>query len=137
VANYKLHYYLRQVSFPFKDLVKLIPTKGNLWNVGCGFGHLVKLLLQKLFAKLRRGGKLFIATVPKESSWRYYLAWLQEWVMVKLLGKTVSKERVINFETEKWLRMSLRQIGFRGIRRYQLSATLFFWHKHVVFVSNR
>ena len=190
VANYKLHYKLRQVSFPFDELVKLIPRRGKLWDVGCGFGHLVKLLLQrnprqkiyafdidstklrvsgvkrgvpksrvktitlidvlylmtdgqkikllqKLFNKLQRGGKLIIAIVPKDRSWQYYLAWLQEWVMVKLLGKTESKEKAINFETENWLRQNLDHIGFRQIKRYQLPRTLFFWHKHVVFVATK
>ena len=185
-----LHYKLRQVSFPFADLVKLIPQKGSLWDVGCGFGHLVKLLatrnkrqeiyafdidstklrvsgvkwevpksrveiitlidvlylltdtekinlLQSLFRKLKAGGKLFIATVPKEPSWRYYLAWLQEWVMVKLLGKTESKAGVINFEIEDWLRQKLKQMGFRQIKRYRLPTTLFFWHKHVVLVATK
>ena len=185
-----LHFKLRQVSFPFNELVKLIPQRGKLWDVGCGFGHLVKLLairnkrqeiyafdvdstklrvfgvkwgvpklrveiitlidvlylmtniqklrlLQKLFKKLKQGGKLIIAIVPKEPSWRYYLAWLQEWVMVKLLSKTKSKEKIINFEIENWLRRKLRYLSFRQIKRHQLPRTLFFWHKHVVFVATK
>lgn len=193
-----LHFKLRQVSFPFYQLVKIIPKQGKLLDVGCGFGYLIKLLaernsqqnifgydispekirvagrllrkyknvrlswpkskvdiitvidvlylltdsqklklLRKLGRKLRRAGKLIIATVPKEPSWEYYLAWLQEWLMVKLLGKTESQEKVISFETENWLRQKLQQAGFRQVKRYQLPGTLFFWHKHVVFVATK
>lgn len=185
-----LHFKLRQISFPFKELVNLIPANGSVWDVGCGFGHLVYLLvtrnkqqeiyafdidpkklrvvgvkwgmpkrqvniitlidvlylmtdtqklklLEKLFKKLKRGGQLFVAIVPKEKSWRYYLAWLQEWIMVKLVGKTKSQQGVINFETEKWLTTKLKRVGFKKIKRYQLPRTLFFWHKHVLFVVNR
>ena len=94
-------------------------------------------LLEKLFKKLKRGGKLFVATVPKEKSWGYYSAWLQEWLMVKVLGKTKSKESIINFETENWLRQKLRQLRFMRVRRYKLPRTLFFWHKHVVCVATK
>lgn len=185
-----LHWWLRQISFPFNDLMKLIPKSGTVWDVGCGLGNLAKLLLHRnseqeiyvfdidakklrvknlkwgvpgskvntitlidvlylmtdiqkvkllgmLFNKLKRGGKLIIAIVPKEKSWRYWAAWLQEWVMVRLLSKTKSREKVINFETESWMRQILRQIGFKKLRRYKLSDTLFFWHKHVVFVATK
>lgn len=190
MANYSLHYYLRQVSFPFKELVNLIPAHGSVWDVGCGLGHLVQLLvtrnkqqeiyafdidpkklrvvgakwgmpkrrvniitlidvlylmtdtqkvklLKKLFQKLKQGGKLFIATVPKEKTWGYCLAWFQEWIMVRVLKKTKSREKMINFETESWLRKTLIQLGFRQMKRYQLLGTLFFWHKHVVFIATK
>lgn len=183
-----LHFKLRQVSFPFRELVALIPAHGSLWDVGCGLGNLAKLLrdrnpkqeiyvfdidpqklkvkglrwgepkstvetitlidvlylmtdaqkialLRKLFKKLKPGGQLLIATVPEEKTWDYCLAWLQEWIMVKLLNKTKSQEKVINFETEEWLGNTLIQLGFRQIKRYQLPRTLFFWHKHVLFIS--
>lgn len=185
-----LHYYLRQVSFPFAALVKLIPQQGRLLDIGCGFGHLIKLLatrnkqqgiyafdvdpgklrvtnvkwgiprsrvktvtlidvlyllsdaqkiklLRQSWRKLEPGGKLVIAIVPKEQSWRYWLAWLQEWIMVKLLAKTQSAEKIINFETEKWLRAALRQAGFRRIKRHELPMTIFFWHRHVVFAASK
>lgn len=185
-----LHFKLRQISFPFKELMQLIPAHGSLWDVGCGLGNLAKLLgqrnpqqeiyvfdidakklqvenlrwgepkplvntitlidvlylmtdtqklklLKKLFKKLKRGGQLFVAIVPQEKSWGYYLAWLQEWVMVKLVSKTKSEQGVINFETERWLTTKLKRVGFRKIKRYQLPRTLFFWHKHVLFVARK
>ncbi|OGY18976.1 MAG: hypothetical protein A2784_03535 [Candidatus Chisholmbacteria bacterium RIFCSPHIGHO2_01_FULL_48_12] len=198
-----LHLKLRQISFPFKELVELIPDRGKLLDVGCGFGYLLKLLAEKddkrkllgfdisankislgtklvkpyaniwlypagrnlprvkvrvitlidvlylldltqktkllrqLYNRLDRGGKLLVATVPKDQSWRYYLAWLQEWVMVKGLARTKSAVGVIEFETRHWLKQQLRQIGFRQVKEYQLPDTLLPWQKHVVFIATK
>lgn len=95
-------------------------------------GEKVKLL-KLLIRQLKPRGKLLISYVPKERSWSYYLAWLQEWLMVKVLKVTKGKD--INFETEAWLKQQLLRVGFKRVRCQKLSRTLFFWHKHVLFVS--
>ena len=197
------HVWIRRWSFPFKQLLALMPRRGKLLDVGCGFGYLLSLvaeqnprrrligcdiseakiqvakrllgnyhqirlysggvdlpmikaqvitlidvlyllndadkerLIRKLLGRLEKKGKLLIAIVPKEVSWRYWSAWVQEWIMVRLLNRTTSQAGMINFETEGWLRRCLLKCGFKSLRRYELPTCWPFVHKHILFMAER
>ena len=93
-------------------------------------------LLENVFGLLKSNGKLMIAFVPKENSWRYYLAWLQELIMVKALSGTHTSG-AINFETQRWMQATLDRIGFKNIKYYVLPTPWPWWHKHVVVVCDK
>ncbi len=95
---------------------------------------------QKLLKKVAtqfRPQKLIIAFVPKELSWQYWLALMQEWVMVRGLRLTQSEKGVINFETVKWLRGAVRQCGFNKIKLVRLPTPWPWWHKHLLAIAHR
>lgn len=87
-----------------------------------------KKLIKQAFRWLRPQGKLLIAFVPREKSWRYYLAYLQELVMVK---------RATDFETMAWMRWALKAGGFNRIVVKHLPTPWPWWHRHVLMVATK
>lgn len=106
------------------DVLYLLPEKKRL------------LLMKQLIQLLSRKGKLLITFVPKETSWRYYLAWIQEWVMVKLIGKTHTTG-AIDFETLRWMRSSLKSLGLSRITFHALPTPWPFFHHHVLVTARK
>lgn len=104
------------------DVLYLLPEKKR------------KKILQQAFDLLVPGGKLLIAFVPRENSWRYFLAWIQEWLMVNALAKTHTTG-AIDFETLEWMRVALTDIGFEKIHSRILPTPWPWWHKHVLMVA--
>ncbi len=200
----RIHIAFRLISFPFKELLPIIPSKGVLVDIGCGFGilsyllaysrkdkilafdpaknkiavaqrllaefkHVViypaqsklpvfkphpevitlldvlyllptlekKALLINLFTQLKPGGKLLVAIVPKERTFRYLAAWLQEAIMVRVLGGTFSRKQQINFETTSWMKGTLTKIGFKKIYLHCLPTPWPFFHHHLLFVAQK
>jgi len=195
----RVHAYFRLASFPFTSLIKIVPDKGKLLDVGCGFGlfiywlkssvhyrevigydpsnyktYVAKILLAKfpktsvtsffpggkfsvvtvidvlylltpqmrvlllseIYKRLISKGTLIIAFVPKEFSWRYFLAWAQEWIMVRGIKKTMTVS-TIDFETEDWMQKTLAQLGFSRLRKYELPTPWPFFHRHVVYMVQK
>lgn len=96
------------------DVLYLVPEKTRM------------KFIKDAYTKLHSGGRLLLAFVPKENTWRYYLAWLQELAMVK---------KVTDFETVKWMRQTLKQVGFKKISLHLLPTPWPWWHKHLLVVA--
>ncbi|MBI2010434.1 MAG: class I SAM-dependent methyltransferase [Candidatus Chisholmbacteria bacterium] len=96
-----------------------------------------KQVLAELFTYLKKGGTLILSFVPQESSWRYYLAWFEEWLMVKLFGLTQGQSQTLEFESEGWLVNALKTSGFTPTKLRHLPTPWPFFHRHLLIVARK
>lgn len=94
-------------------------------------------LLKQLFWYLKPGGLLILGIVPKEFSLIYYLAWLEEWVMVKLFHLTQAAAQDIEFEDVSWLKKMLIVVGFNKVAFHRLPMIRPFFHKHLLVTAHK
>lgn len=118
---------IRDVSPPIHivaiiDVLYLLPPKKRLKT------------LKDVYKILARRGTVLVSFVPKKNSWRYLLAWWQEWLMVMGVNKT-HHSGAIDFETEAWMKDALRKTGFDQLQRYKLPTPWPWWHEHVVYTA--
>lgn len=106
------------------DVLYLVPTTQK------------KKFLENLGALLKRNGLLLLSFVPQERTWRYWLAFVQERVMVNLAKRTYGTKKFV-FEKETELKQLLSQSGFRIQTVVTLPTPRPFFHKHRLIVARK
>lgn len=96
-----------------------------------------QVVLKQLFSLLKLNGILLWSIVPKEFSWRFYLAWFQEWLMVRVFQLTKTTDTILDFETVPWAKATLKEIGFTRITVHHLPTRLPFFHRHLLLVARK
>lgn len=90
-------------------------------------------LLADCVAKLAPGGVLLLKEIAERPRWKYWANWLEESLMVRVLGLTAGRDRFY-FRTRAGWQTLLRNLGLEVTTR-ELDRG--YYHAHILFVGRK
>ncbi len=96
-----------------------------------------KDLIKNMANLLKKGGRIYVGFVPRQFHFRYFLAFVQEWFMVRIFHLTHSSGTILSFQSVQELKDLFKVCGIRFLSLHYLPTSFPFYHQHYLAIGEK